>query len=68
MKKNYVSPEIKVVKSVLERAILEMSDDWASGKKGFFDEEEDDNLKGTTSGMIVRIISGSKISQGYPSR
>ncbi len=46
MKKNYVSPEIKVVKSVLERAILEMSDDWASGKKGFFDEEEDDNLKG----------------------
>ncbi len=45
MKKNYVSPEIKVVKSVLERAILEMSDDWASGKKGFFDEEDDNNLK-----------------------
>lgn len=42
MKKNYVSPEIQVVKSAREGVILMHSDDWASGKKGFFDDEDDD--------------------------
>ena len=45
MKKNYVSPEIKVVTSAREGVILMHSEDWARGKKGFFDEEEDENLK-----------------------
>lgn len=44
MKKKYVSPEIKVTKFAPEGIFLMMSDDWASGKKGFFDDEDDDNL------------------------
>ena len=46
MKKNYVSPEIKVVKSVLEGEILRQSYDWGDAKQNNFFEEEDDNLKG----------------------
>lgn len=42
MKKKYVSPEIKVTKFAPEGIFLMMSDDWASGKKGFFDDEDDD--------------------------
>ena len=42
MKKNYVSPEIKVVNSVVEGAILDHSYGWADTKKGFFDDEDDD--------------------------
>ena len=42
MKKIYVSPEIKVVKSAREGVILMHSDDWARSKKGFFDEDDDD--------------------------
>jgi len=47
MKKNYVSPEIKVLKSALEGAVLaDHSYGDADSKKGFFDDyEEDDNLK-----------------------
>ena len=45
MKKKYVSPEIKVVKSAREGVLLMHSGEWADTKKGFFEEEEDDNLK-----------------------
>lgn len=47
MKKNYVSPEIKVVNSVVEGAILDHSYGWADTKKGFFDDynEDDENVK-----------------------
>jgi hypothetical protein len=42
MKKKYVSPQIKVVKTVTEGAILDHSYGWADTKKGFFDDEDDD--------------------------
>ena len=42
MKKKYVSPEIKVVKSTRDGVILMHSNDWAQSKKGFFDDEDDD--------------------------
>lgn len=45
MKKNYVSPEIKVVKSAREGVLLMHSGEWADSKKGFFDDEDDNNLK-----------------------
>ena len=45
MKKKYVSPEIKVVNSVVEGAILDHSYGWADTKKGFFDEDDVDNIK-----------------------
>ena len=47
MKKNYVSPEIKVLKSALEGAVLaDHSYGDADSKKGFFDDyEEDDAFK-----------------------
>lgn len=42
MKKKYVSPEIKVVKTVTEGVILDHSYGWVESKKGFFDDEDDD--------------------------
>ena len=45
MKKKDVSPEIKVVNSVVEGAILDHSYGWADTKKGFFDEDDVDNIK-----------------------
>ena len=45
MKKKYVSPQIKVVKTVTEGAILDHSYGWADTKKGFFDDEDDGYLK-----------------------
>ena len=48
MKKNYVSPEIKVLKSALEGAVLaDHSYGDADSKKGFFDDynEDDENVK-----------------------
>lgn len=42
MKKNYVSPETKVVMTVIEGAILGHSYGDADSKKGFFDDEDDD--------------------------
>lgn len=45
MKKNYVSPETKVVMTVIEGAILGHSYGDADSKKGFFDDEDDNNLK-----------------------
>ncbi len=46
MKKNFVSPEIKVVKSTREGVILMHSQDWGDAKQNNFFEEDDDNLKG----------------------
>lgn len=44
MKKNYVSPEIKVLKSALEGAVLaDHSYGDADSKKGFFDDDDDDS-------------------------
>lgn len=50
MKKNYVSPEIQVVKSAREGVILMHSDDWASGKEQNF--EADDQLFNTDTKNI----------------
>jgi hypothetical protein len=46
MKKNYVSPEIKVVKSTREGVILMHSQDWGDAKQNnFFEEDDVDNIK-----------------------
>ena len=46
MKKKYMSPEIVVFKTSSEGALLDTHTCGdADSKKGFFDEEEDDNLK-----------------------
>ena len=42
MKKNYVSPQIKVVQSTREGVVLMHSYGWVESKKGFFDDEDDD--------------------------
>ena len=45
MKKKYVSPEIKITNIAPEGYFLTMSDDWASGKKGFFDMDDEEDTR-----------------------
>ena len=51
MKKEYIIPEIEIISSQLEQAMMGFSDDWAEGKEqttveedDFFSEKEKDPL------------------------
>ena len=42
MKKKYIIPEIEIISSQLEQAMMGFSDDWAEGKEQTTVEKDDD--------------------------
>ena len=42
MKKEYIIPEIEIISSQLEQAMMGFSDDWAEGKEQVTIEKDDD--------------------------
>lgn len=49
MKKEYKTPMLSIIKVDSESTMVNASindGDWGQSKKGFFDEDEEDNLKG----------------------